>query len=477
MNPEFRRNLWLELSTHRLIALPVIVGMVLWLSYLTKTADVMLTITNGALFFLLVIWGSRMSANTLTEEIEGRTWETQRLMPISAWQMTLGKLFGSTIYAWYGCAWCVAFNVAIALVFKVDLSYLALLNLILLGALTQALAFYFSLLQHRLTPEQKRFKLFFSQFSALLIAFLMLTWVSIIPTTSSAGFVAGGGIAWYKYTFPIQNFMCVSLLSFLAWAVVGASRLLSSELQCKPTPWVWPLFVIYVVAYVLGFAFQLEEKFQKISSFIHLADYLMYAAIAYFLVLGLTFLAAFSEPKNIITLRKWLHEARLGRATSAFVFTPGWLISLVFAILLWVLTLVLIQAGEFPVREMNVELRLSLAMTGLLLFLLRDIGLVYYLTISPRSTRGHASSVIYLMLLYTVVPALVAFIPGGKTYFLSALVPFYVHQDSAGLGLGMALLVAQVIMIWSLVAGRWQNLQTENTDNTANDELLAKPID
>ncbi len=42
MNPELRRNLWLELSTHRLIAMPVVLTAVFILTYAFKSGSLAL---------------------------------------------------------------------------------------------------------------------------------------------------------------------------------------------------------------------------------------------------------------------------------------------------------------------------------------------------------------------------------------------------------------------------------------------------
>ena len=48
------------------------------------------------------MWGGFLVSNTINEEIRNGTWDNQRLSPISPWKMTIGKLFGSALYTWYG---------------------------------------------------------------------------------------------------------------------------------------------------------------------------------------------------------------------------------------------------------------------------------------------------------------------------------------------------------------------------------------
>ena len=39
LNPELKRNLWLELSLERLVAMPVILGLLFWVSTLVGDAE------------------------------------------------------------------------------------------------------------------------------------------------------------------------------------------------------------------------------------------------------------------------------------------------------------------------------------------------------------------------------------------------------------------------------------------------------
>ena len=108
MNPELRRNLWLELSMHRLVAMPVVLVLVLALIS-ARSSDPWPAVFDAALWILVLVlhlWGGRNAAEAVTEEVRDRTWDWQRLSSLVPWQMTWGKLFGATAYSWYGAAWC-----------------------------------------------------------------------------------------------------------------------------------------------------------------------------------------------------------------------------------------------------------------------------------------------------------------------------------------------------------------------------------
>jgi pimeloyl-ACP methyl ester carboxylesterase len=51
---------------------------------------------------LTILWGTRLAANSILDEMADKTWDWQRLSILSPWTMTWGKLFGATAFAWYG---------------------------------------------------------------------------------------------------------------------------------------------------------------------------------------------------------------------------------------------------------------------------------------------------------------------------------------------------------------------------------------
>ncbi len=110
INPEFRRNLWLELTPSRLVGMPVILGTLLYLAYLLDNEQYAESVANTALILfglLAVLWGTRLASEALITEIRDHTWDSQRMSVIGPWSMTWGKLLGSTIYPWYGALLCL----------------------------------------------------------------------------------------------------------------------------------------------------------------------------------------------------------------------------------------------------------------------------------------------------------------------------------------------------------------------------------
>jgi hypothetical protein len=120
VNPEFRRNLWLELSPQRLIGMPMVLGALFLLAFTLSGKRFGEDVAKMALFLfgvLAIVWGTKLAGESVVTEIRDRTWDGQRMSVIGPWAMTWGKLFGSTVFPWYGSLLCL-FVYAVAAPFK-----------------------------------------------------------------------------------------------------------------------------------------------------------------------------------------------------------------------------------------------------------------------------------------------------------------------------------------------------------------------
>jgi hypothetical protein len=107
-NPELRRYAWLELSTHRLVALPLVLAIIFFVADQMKGA---MAVASAAVFIyvlLIAMWGGHKAAEAMLDEINDNTWDYQRLSALSPDSLAIGKLVGSTLYTWYGGLLCLA---------------------------------------------------------------------------------------------------------------------------------------------------------------------------------------------------------------------------------------------------------------------------------------------------------------------------------------------------------------------------------
>ena len=260
LNPELKRNLWLELSLERLIAMPVILGLLFWVSTLVGDAETLAVASIGAFHVVVLLWGTRRAAGAVAGELRAGTWDDQRMSPISAWSMAWGKLAGATSYVWYGGAFClVAFLGArvyqarhapeISAVSDLSLA----ISLIAIGLIGQTVALTASLAFLQKRRLDCRLPVTFCQLIGLAVAGLMAGSVFedffISPHSIPA---AGQSVSWFGAAVAFWTFALLSVWVFLGWALIGLYRLMQVELQYRTRPWAWAGFTLFMMMYVAG---------------------------------------------------------------------------------------------------------------------------------------------------------------------------------------------------------------------------------
>lgn len=390
MNPEFRRNFWLELTKERLIAIPAIIGFgTVALANLSAWPKVGWTAWYLAAV-LGLIWGPRLSSASIVREVSGRTWDSQRASVLSGWQMAWGKLAGSTLAPWYAIAllvvvWLFAKQAGPA---RGDWILLVLSCL-----LAQAVAFAtaLTLIQDRRRPIRSGVPHFIGA-AAGLAALHNTMFLSLIDRRFE--------LTWFGLR-PDPEVLEIGSLVFLAvWAVVAAWRAMEHALQIPLRPWAWPLFVLSLGAWLAGFA---PSSFGR--------DLLQaQLGTAFIAALAATWLAALIDPKSPVALRRWRTALRRLSGPGTLMLAPAWTLSLPIVIALAVGVSIAFgqKSHAMPV------------IASLLLFLARDIALIHFVALSGKPGRG-VSVLIYLAVLYGLVPMLLG--ATGATALLPAFVP------------------------------------------------------
>lgn len=455
MNPEFKRNLWQELTRERLIAMPIILIALFWIGYLKYGLTAVPTEALGIIFLLLVVWGSGLAVDAIFSEIRDHTWDGQRMTPLSAWSMTWGKLFGSTIFVWYGTLICLLVILFTNIHFQnlnPETIVYDVLYYLLTGLFVQALAFFIALLFQRISPLRTRSRVVLIQLFVISLGGLFFYFgIHLLPMMLEV-------YSWYDLKIPNNYFILSSQLVWIGWLIFGIYRLLGFELKIKSYPWGWPLFVIFFIFYLLGFLFMLGDSLPKVSKQV------LYLAVAYFSLLHLTFLAAFFAPKNIVTAvrlqlnfqqRQWLRVGSL---------IPQWTLSGVMGGLL-LIPLVYFIFKISPEEMAGIDLRYRLAgyCIGLFCFLLRDLGVLYYLTWDVHAKRAHLATVVYLIVLYALLPVLLNSM-GFSSHWLPIIAPWGWFFMDGTVDLTQVLttnfwVLIQAIIMTLFVWQRWQRHQ------------------
>lgn len=459
MNPEFLRQLWKELTLHRLIAMPAILFLIFYISFLqgNKGFETVAHTANLLSFMLLIMWGAGLASDAIFEEIQNQSWDSQRMTPLSAWSFTWGKLFGKTIFVWYGFFFCALFFICAKLYFHSATDGLEFLYLMLLGVCAQALALFTALLIQRISAKRSRLQLGLIQVFTILFFGI----VYLFSTTYAAPLPGNvREIHWYHFNIAPLHFFIASAIVFSFWLILGIYRLLRVELQIRTAPWIWPLFVLFAIFYYLGFhpdAMNTQGQIPK-----NLLAFWNWD-VAYFMAISLSFLAAFFTPKNFVNYLRWFEDLKNKHYLRSAFLMPPWILSMFIGLCLLIILSFLVQRLTVSEHKIAlIQMGWSISLFG---FLLRDIGILYFLNWKKDATRGHLACILYLIVLYVFLPLFLSLL-GLPHSLLPSLEPFaWLTQESTVTASQVVLInflvYAQVCLVAYGVYYRWQALMSD----------------
>lgn len=444
LNPEFMRNLRLQLSLQRLLIAPFAIGAVFLLAWLGTEQDPQ-TIEEVARFLFFVVtllWGTRRAADALAEEVSGGTWDSQRLSALGAWQMAWGKFFGGTVYVWYCGAICLGVWLAASLALQPTEA--AIRNAVYMigdGLFGQVVAFAAALMFLRKQPLSRRLPVTFCQALGLAAGLLMQN----EPARIAERWFESGPVGWYGLPIEPGLFHLLSLGAFTGWAVLGFYRLMRAELQFRTWPWAWLGFAAFAMVYGQGFFHDLVPAASGAG-----VDLLAPLAIGVMLV----YAAVFGEAKDIVRYRWTLRSFASGDWRRALALLPLWVPTYVVVVVIALLVATRIEPGplvggfESELRDIGILPTPSIFL-AVLLFLARDIALVLALNFGRGARRADLAAFIYLVVLYGPLPGIVFAVglrPLGSIFFPTSM-------GSALLTVGPPAVEAAVMI--ALLAVRW----------------------
>lgn len=444
MNPEFRRNLWLEFSTERLLIVPAVVALAAIAVTGTLGRSIALNIATYAAIAIGIIWGSTQASASLLNEITARTWDMQRASSLSGWQMTWGKLFGATAYTWYALA-IVAFA-WLSLDGPASPGREEWLLLVPATVLAQALALIAAL--HM--PVDGRVHVRGVRQAAMIGVLGGLVALQIARALGVAGLPI-----WYAVVLDHATLLLLSLLFLGLWAVIGAWRSMCAALQIPLSAWGWPLFLITLSIWVAGFAAGGDAQ-MLLSRRLHAALAATWVA---------TWFAALIEIKSPVALRHWGMALASGEFGMLLRRTPAWLVGLPILLALAIgvgmtggLSFALPRVVAFvpfvgpALARLTVNFGTWLPIVGVLLLLWRDIAIMYWAGMIGRARR--VAALIYLAALYILVP--IALLALDWLFLLPAFVPLPFADDV--FDVAFIVLVIEVAGATALAAGSIRRL-------------------
>lgn len=458
LNPELQRNLWLELTPRRVVMVPVIIGL-FFLPSLTLAGDPLASMSRTGIFlfyFLTVLWGTRMAAGAVVSEVRGRTWDNQRLSALSAADLLWGKLIGAPVLTWYGGA-IALIPVILNTLFKagaleagLDIAYY-----LTIGLFAQSVSLLSSLLFIRRRASLSWLDTFLFQIAGLVAG-------SVAASIWTAARYVGelSSLQWYGHSYSSAHFSLVSLFAFMAWALFGAWRLMRRELQMRNSALGFGAFLLFLMVYYAGFADLIENDGWRLGGRLFIAS-LTAAAATYAMLL--------LEAKDAVEIRRLFARLKSGRVDQFLAGLPSWMIAYLGAVTAMVLFLVsfdplsgtdiaghlknLPQMPELDaIRDFSFSWRAFLL--AFLMFLTRDMGLFLMFNFAPRAKRADFVAILWLVLLYFVLPLLIGGM--GQTPLLAAFVAYPTNP----VWLGPLLPAAEAALVLAIA---WQRLFQVNS--------------
>jgi len=457
LNPEFQRNLWLEFTLHRLIALPVVITALFILANLINSANGINYLASLLAYFFLFLWGGKRASEGVIEEVNAKTWDFQRVSSISPWTMAWGKLIGSPSFAWYGALICflglayASFGVSETSIPVYQKTFILIIG----GLFCHTLALLFSL-ESMQAPRNKKLKTFPSFILALSVSFpSTLAVMSVFQTTSQAHI-----IHWFEVAFVASHFILVSFIIFLAWSILAIYRLMQKELQYPILPWAWPLFNLFCLFYLAGLLspastegvlFHINGTHSLLQSTLFFEELQKY--MLFFVGLFFVYASLFSETLPYLRYKKFFSAIYQKSWKGMFEHLPRWVSSVcfLFALSLWML-LWPTQAWDWNIHLESIKPiagRPVMLVFTLLLFLGRDTLLFHFFQFSQDTKRAKLATLFYLAILYMLLPALL------RGFHLNSGVPFLLPMGGKFNGFILLGIATQVIIMALFMRKRW----------------------
>lgn len=405
MNPEFQRNVWLELTPLRLIVMASVLALAFFAAALSGGLVKPDSIARLMFVVIVVVWGTHNAARSVVGEIRDRTWDTQRLSSLGPGTMMWGKLFGSTVFNWTGGGVCLAVMAATTVNGPGVLAALAeAVYYIAMGMIAQAASLNASLIGARHRFGRTSAEIFLYQIVGLAAAVA----VGLIadPTGPSLGiFQRTDSLIWWHQTLPTAAFLLASLALFTGWVLIGCYRQMRLELKLTNGPLVWLGFLAFMLVYVAGF----EAFTGPAAKF----DDITWRLIQAGMVSGvLCYAAILLEPKSRVQLR-WL-ASEFGRFHIGAVLSnlQCWMVA-------YLVTIVI--AAVVMVRFAMLGLDADLAGVGAIIgFVTRDMAILVLMAVLAPRRGGGLLALAVLLLLYWLMPSILASLSyyGGRALFL-----------------------------------------------------------
>jgi hypothetical protein len=309
---------------------------------------------------IFIVYGSIRAGSVIADEREAKTWDLQRLTPLSSGDIAAGKLLGAPVYAAFLAALLLPWALAGAMRSQTIGAGLGLIYLQF--AATAFLALSLALLSSAYSD--------LSRGGSATTAGAMIglgSLYTLAPVLAKHGLHET--IVYFGVTMPYVMWMPLATAGFGTWAFAAAKWRVGRDLLEPARFWRFPAFLLYLIGFVLGF-----EK-----------------ASAYFALLlpaAATYVVALAEPATPEAWRRWLASLDWGDRINR---TPSWISGVAVCLIAAVfIRLVPAMPGLEPFRRLPLVLSF---------FLIRDMAFIQACRFT-KSRRPEILAVVFLGLAY-----------------------------------------------------------------------------
>jgi hypothetical protein len=426
MNPEFRRQLWLQFSASRLIVLPLLLAttfITVYLSVPIEPAEPLAAVAMLLFGVLVLGMGTFAAGGSVMDEIADRTWDQQRMSAMQPWAMTWGKLAGSSAYSWYGGALCLLVALPSAMLLE-PLSFVlkATAMAVLAGVFLQALLIAINL---QLLKSGSRV----SRRGGVWALLLVLLWGSGMVMAT----LRGANIGWWSLNMGRLDFALASLALFTVCALVAAWRSMAEVLAVRQLPWGWPAMALAATVYISGFAWA-----QRLP---------VLGVVGLSVCAVLTYFALLTEPQTRPHWQRVVNRASAAQWQALLLQLPRWPTTLVLAFPFAMVSAM--SLGPLASVPWALSSAVLLQPVAFVLLLGRDCALALFFAFSPQTRRPVMAFAVLMLVLYALLPWLLRTLGGPA--LASLALPL--------LGNGVVAMVIAAghlgVAIW-LLRWRWQ---------------------
>lgn len=480
-NAEFRRCVWMEFSISRLSAMTIVLLAFFMLAYVVASDGPRYVLTIAVVMFFLIagLWAIFKAASAVPEEIHSGTWDAQRLSGIGAWNLTWGKLLGATAFMWFGGLICVGAAIWAAPDFNQAVVDWTLRIGCVLGGQAVALCVALAQVRKNRTSRNVRYPFMAGQIVTVMTARLVGV-LNVLQDTNLGNMPRGAGrwmlsrlwsndigMSWYGLKLREPEFQFLTVFGLVALGLFGAWRLMRIELRYHVQPWAWPVFTLLCLGYAFGFVMPYLGHF--------LSPLLPLSLVAFAVLLILTYIAAFAEPKEFMRYRWAIERLKARNWRGALSMMPLWLPGMIMLPVAAAFAITAVASvplhfcflGNVP-QELqqcaNIAVIFNMDPTnlvdqmvgfliGLLIFFARDLCLIVFLNLAANPKQADLIAWLYMVMSYIVAPVIF----GALKYplVLPLFVPLPIMPSWLTIGCALpGFLIAALLLAW-----RWHRRQ------------------